>query len=110
MYSMLGGDVNVLQTKSVLENVQTKADEQLQRGRGRPKKYMVSHNTINVAKKKLRRFGGKENHALTLSLQYFTKKGQRKRLPFIVEYFFCELESATIAETILKRRQILKRK
>lgn len=57
MYSMLGGDVAVLQTKSNLDHLQVKNDDQIPRGRGRPKKYMVSHIAINATKKKLRRFG-----------------------------------------------------
>lgn len=59
MYSMLGGDLGGVQARSVLEHLQMKSDEHVPRGRGRPKKYMVSHITVNATKKKLRRFGGK---------------------------------------------------
>ena len=59
MYSMLGGEITDLQSKSVLDHIQAKPDDQVPRGRGRPKKYMVSHISVNSTKKKLRRFGGK---------------------------------------------------
>jgi hypothetical protein len=59
MYSMLGGDIAKLQNKSTLEALQVKSDEQAPRGRGRPKKYMTTHVTINATKKKLRRFDAK---------------------------------------------------
>ena len=59
MHSMLGGDLANLQSKSMLDNIQVKNDEQLPRGRGRPKKYVVSHISVNSTKKKLRRFNGK---------------------------------------------------
>ena len=85
MYSMLGGDLTTLQTKSMLEHIQTKSDEQVTRGRGRPKKYMITHSSINLTKKKLRRFGGKENHCFSLNMQNLAKKAQRKRLPFTIE-------------------------
>jgi len=39
--------------------LQIKVDEQVQRGRGRPKKYAISHISINTTQKKLRRFEDK---------------------------------------------------
>lgn len=39
---------------------------------------MVSHITVNATKKKLRRFGGKENHCLALRMQQLAKKNKRK--------------------------------
>ena len=79
MYSMLGGDVTNLQSKSNLEHLQIRNDEQVPRGRGRPKKYMNSHIAINATKKKLRRFGDQEDHCLNIGIQ-LSKKG--KRSPF----------------------------
>ncbi len=59
MYSILGGDLTTLQDKSIIEKLQVKVDEQIPRGRGRPKKYNVSHIAINATQKKLRRFDEK---------------------------------------------------
>jgi hypothetical protein len=75
MYSMLGGDVAVLQSKSTLDMLQIRTDEQVPRGRGRPKKYMVSHVAVNATKKKLRRFGDQEDHCMNIGLQ-LSKKGK----------------------------------
>jgi hypothetical protein len=73
---MLGGDVAVLHSKSNLELLQMRNDEQVPRGRGRPKKYMVSHIAVNATKKKLRRFGDQEDHCMNISMQ-LSKKGKR---------------------------------
>ena len=73
---MLGGDLIILNQKSHLEQLQGRNDEVLPRGRGRPKKYMVSHLTINATQKKLRKFDEKENFSLNLVLG---KKGKRKK-------------------------------
>ena len=59
MFCMLGGELTNLQSKSMLDHIQVKNDEQIPRGRGRPKKYMISHISVNSTKKKLRRFGEK---------------------------------------------------
>lgn len=61
MYSMLGGDLTKIQETSDLEQLPIKTDDQLPRGRGRPKKNAVAHITINTTQKKLRRFDEKEN-------------------------------------------------
>ena len=74
---MLGGDLTQLQSKSILERLQVKNDEPVARGRGRPKKYMISHITVNAAKKKLRRFDGKENHCFDLTV-HLAKKAKRR--------------------------------
>ena len=67
MYSMLGGNIATLQSKSALEQLMVKNDDQVPRGRGRPKKYMPTHISINTTKKKLRKFGGKENASFSLN-------------------------------------------
>jgi hypothetical protein len=56
MYTLLGGDLTKIQEKSYLEQLQIKSEESQQRGRGRPKKYIVSHIAVNSTQKKLRRF------------------------------------------------------
>ena len=68
-----------LQAKSNLDQLQVKNDEQMPRGRGRPKKYMVSHIAINPTKKKLRRFGEQEEHCLNIGSQ-LSKKGKRSKI------------------------------
>lgn len=56
MYSLLGGDLTRIQDNSELEQLQAKPEEVVQRGRGRPKKYALTHVSVNVTQKKLRRF------------------------------------------------------
>ena len=83
---MLGGEITTLQSKSVLDHIQSKHDEQVPRGRGRPKKYMVTHISVNSTKKKLRRFGGKENHCYQLNMESLVKKNQKNKiLPYNTE-------------------------
>lgn len=65
-----------LQSKSTLEMLQIRTDEQVPRGRGRPKKYTVSHIAVNATKKKLRRFGDQEDHCMNIGMQ-LSKKGKR---------------------------------
>ncbi len=62
MYSILGGDLSRIQEASDLEQLQPKADDQLQRGRGRPKKYAITHIAVNSTQKKLRRFEDNDNY------------------------------------------------
>ena len=78
MYSMLGGELGTLQSKSILENIQGKSEEQLPRGRGRPKKYVVTHVSVNSTKKKLRKFGDKDDLGFTLSVKQ-VKQGKKGR-------------------------------
>jgi hypothetical protein len=59
MYSSLGGDLAKIQEGSNLEQLQAKGEEPIQRGRGRPKKYTLSHITVNIAQKKLRKLDEK---------------------------------------------------
>lgn len=61
MYSILGGDLVQLQLTSRIEELQVKQDEQIQRGRGRPKKYAVTHIAVHQVKKKMAKFEEKEN-------------------------------------------------
>jgi hypothetical protein len=44
--------------------LQSKPEEVVQRGRGRPKKYALTHVTVNVTQKKLRRFEEEGERAL----------------------------------------------
>jgi hypothetical protein len=53
---MLGGDLTKIQQASDLEQLPIKTDDQIPRGRGRPKKTMPTHISINTTQKKLRRF------------------------------------------------------
>jgi len=62
MYSILGGDLAKIQENSELEQLQAKTDDQVQRGRGRPKKYVISHIAVNSTQKKLRRFEDNDNY------------------------------------------------
>jgi hypothetical protein len=62
MYSILGGDLVQLQETSMIEKLQVKHDDSVQRGRGRPKKYVVSHIAVHQVRKKLARVDEKENH------------------------------------------------
>jgi hypothetical protein len=55
MYSLLGGDLARIQDHSELEQLQARPEEVVHRGRGRPKKYALTHVSLNVAQKKLRR-------------------------------------------------------
>lgn len=55
MYSLLGGDLARIQDNSELEQLQSKPEEVVHRGRGRPKKYALTHVSLNIAQKKLRR-------------------------------------------------------
>jgi hypothetical protein len=64
MYSLLGGDLARIQEGSELEQLQARGEELMQRGRGRPKKYVLSHITVNITQKKLRKFDEKENYVV----------------------------------------------
>jgi 2'-5' RNA ligase len=77
MYNLLGGDLTKIQDASDLEQLQSKSEELVQRGRGRPKKY-VAHVTVNVVQKKLRKFEEKENYAFSSSL--LAKKKRKSQL------------------------------
>jgi len=66
MYTILGGDLAKIQDNSDLEQLQSKNDDQLQRGRGRPKKYTTTtHIAVNSTQKKLRRFEENNNYTYT---------------------------------------------
>jgi hypothetical protein len=62
-------------------------DEQVPRGRGRPKKYNVSHIAVNATQKKLRRFDEKENYCTGTLM---AKKGTRKHQGFNNWYDICD--------------------
>lgn len=94
MYTMLGGDLMKLNQHSILEQLQGRNDEVIPRGRGRPKKYMVSHITINATQKKLRKFDEKENYCLNLTLG---KKGKRKKQVYSHWYPLYDIGRRTIA-------------
>lgn len=114
MYSILGGDLVKLQHKSAIEQLQVKTDEQVQRGRGRPKKYMISHITVNQTQKKLRRFNEKENYCTGILM---AKKGKRKQYNFNHSHWYKPPLSRKkndsgndTQEEVDHRRQKLKRK
>jgi hypothetical protein len=83
MYSLLGGDLTRIQEKSDLEQLPVRAEEQVVRGRGRPKKYAVTHVSINTTQKKLRRFEEKENEA---GKGLLGKKAKRKTTAYALWY------------------------
>jgi hypothetical protein len=104
MYSILGGDVSRMQEKSDLGQLQVKTEETLQRGRGRPKKYGVTHISINSTQKKLRRFDEKDNNVISGAL--LGKKGKRKSQSYNIWYLSCKVGRKTTVEMTHRRRWI----
>jgi hypothetical protein len=100
MYSLLGGDLARIQEGSELEQLQAKGEELVQRGRGRPKKYAISHTTVNITQKKLRKFDEKENYAVKGLLG----KKKRQNNPYSIWYLAIDKLNATTAATTRNSR------
>ena len=85
----MGGDLTKLHLKSAIDQLQVRSDEQVTRGRGRPKKYMVSHITVHTTYNKMRRFdpndtyippGLLSKHRKQTNLQCEITPEQRKKI------------------------------
>jgi hypothetical protein len=65
----------------------------MQRGRGRPKKYVLNHITVNITQKKLRKFDEKENYVVN----GLVSKKKRQNNSYSVWYLGIDKQNATIA-------------
>jgi len=60
----MGGDIEALNLRSPLLELQTLSDDTNSKYRGRPRQHALSHATVGVARRKLARIEGKRLTAI----------------------------------------------